>query len=1161
MRSFWSPKLLLFIIGVLGSILVWMLWVTPFRLRIPADFMYQADISSIENFYDETRGEYSGPQYSITQFSYKVVSSSARGLLIKNKFDAQTPEGKKIISLERLYGIDPYTGQHVTGLGDKDRTGFLFAPRGLNEGDAFTYWHANYDSPAVMQYVGKEKIYGTLVYHYETRYDGKVIDQTNDLTHLPGVPDERRVILEPHLEIWIEPTTGWLVKYRDDTIAYYHDRATGKRLYPWNHFSNQYTEASVIHQAALARQHQLTTWRITYGFPGLGIFSLFLVLFILFFKKRRGSSFRPERVRMWLTLALVLLIFLALTIGLWRGVQLALTDQIEVKFQNQTDQIASFIQARMNFYTHALIGAQGLFAASKSVEADEWDAYIKQLDLARNYNGISGMSYAQRVTQADRAAFPYPIYPTSTMQDEFFPLVFNFFNPTVLSSSTSLLGFDLNSEEKRRQTLVKATDRDELTASPVVLGIATHRPTFSVYAPIYQNGRPHTTSQERRTALVGFVSAGFRVEHLFEDLATNPVFDKNIDIEIYDTPSADEVSSSTLLYDNNGTRQEFLSSDPRLSRIKTVTVGGRIWSLYFTALPSYQLPLFEQLAPYIVLLGGSTLSFLLVGLIYSYARSRERALGYAEELTKDLRQSRDNLASEKARDEAILQSIGDGLAVTDAEGRIVLVNKTFETMLGWNERDIQGKKLIEVVPLLDEHHRLIPEKDRLITKALQQKDGSTITAPTEVYYQRKDQTVFPISLTVSPILFEQTITGAVEVFRNVTVEKENRDRLAAAKAQDEAILASIGDGLVVVDAQGNYLYFNEPARHMLGIAMVKVHNLSESDSSGVYYSDDLKQPVPPQDLPLARALRGEFVDKVQLFIQHPLLNPGIYITTTARPMIDEEGKILGGVLIFHDITRDKEIDKAKTEFVSLASHQLRTPLSAINWYTEMLLTGDAGSVNSEQKQYLDEVAHASQRMIELVNSLLNVSRIDLGTFAVEPAVTNVIEIAQSVVKELVPQITEKQLLIKEQYDPTTPTLKADPKLLRIIFQNILSNAVKYTPEKGKITVAVTVQLQTKSYGSYGKGVEKEGIMITISDTGYGIPAQQQDKIFSKLFRADNVRAKDTEGTGLGLYIVKAIVDQAGGTIRFDSVENKGTTFYITLPLIGMKKKEGSKGLS
>jgi len=264
------------------------------------------------------------------------------------------------------------------------------------------------------------------------------------------------------------------------------------------------------------------------------------------------------------------------------------------------------------------------------------------------------------------------------------------------------------------------------------------------------------------------------------------------------------------------------------------------------------------------------------------------------------------------------------------------------------------------------------------------------------------------------------------------------------------------------------------------------------------------------------------------------------------PIVDD-GKIVFFVSLIEDITQRKEVDRAKTEFVSLASHQLRTPLSAIRWYSEMLLSKYVGELNEKQHQYVKEIYAGNLRMVELVNALLNVSRIDLGTFAIEPEDLNLFELCDSVLSELTPQITEKKQSVNRIFDEKVGLYKGDRKLLRIVFQNFLSNSVKYTQPEGQITVEVARR--------------DPDLLIRVADNGYGIPKAQHVKIFEKLFRADNVRQKDTEGTGLGMYIVKAIVEQSGGKIWFDSEENKGTTFYVTLPMTGMPKKTGIKGLT
>ncbi len=272
-----------------------------------------------------------------------------------------------------------------------------------------------------------------------------------------------------------------------------------------------------------------------------------------------------------------------------------------------------------------------------------------------------------------------------------------------------------------------------------------------------------------------------------------------------------------------------------------------------------------------------------------------------------------------------------------------------------------------------------------------------------------------------------------------------------------------------------------------------------------------------------------------------------YSEVHVSSVLDEKDKPVFYVWIERDITKAKEIDKAKSEFVSLASHQLRTPLSAINWYTEMLMDGDAGKISDDQESYLKEIYSASQRMVDLVNSLLNVSRLELGTFIIEPKNSSLQEISKDVLKELGNQITSKNLEIHEQYEDI-PDLMVDPKLTRMIFQNLLSNAVKYTPDKGQISVTISSE----------KKEDSKNVLVAIADTGYGIPSYQQDRVFTKLFRADNVKKMETEGTGLGMYIIKSILENSGGKIWFDSVENKGTKFYFTIPLSGMKKREGTK---
>ena len=241
-----------------------------------------------------------------------------------------------------------------------------------------------------------------------------------------------------------------------------------------------------------------------------------------------------------------------------------------------------------------------------------------------------------------------------------------------------------------------------------------------------------------------------------------------------------------------------------------------------------------------------------------------------------------------------------------------------------------------------------------------------------------------------------------------------------------------------------------------------------------------------------------------------------------------------GLVTTFDITEQKQLDQAKTEFVSLASHQLRTPLATIKWYTEMLNTNDLGSLNDKQKEYLNRMYSVNKEMIDLVEILLNVSRIEIGTLKIEKQITNVPEVIDGILIELSSQIDKKQIQIKKNYNNSLTNLESDPKLLRIVIQNLLTNAIKYNKDGGE----VSVNLNEGGFGARS---------ITISDTGFGIPKEDQEKIFTKLFRAKNVaNISNSQSTGLGLYLSKSIIEALGGNINFSSEENSGTSFTLSL---------------
>jgi hypothetical protein len=249
MTKIQKTYLLLFVF-FLALIPIWRYLVVPELLKLKMDFSYQAEIISVDDFYDEDKQEFTGDQLSVTSFDYKVTSELPDIIIVKNIFNVKTLAGENIFSVEREYGINKSTSKHVVGYGDKDREGYLFAPRRIEQGDSYIYWHINYDAPATMKFKGQEEILGLPVYHYETNYQA---DPTQLLGHLPGVPELRGVGNDINLQTWIEPISGRMIKYEDRTLAYYYDINTKERLQPWNMFNNRFSDDTIANQVRIAQ--------------------------------------------------------------------------------------------------------------------------------------------------------------------------------------------------------------------------------------------------------------------------------------------------------------------------------------------------------------------------------------------------------------------------------------------------------------------------------------------------------------------------------------------------------------------------------------------------------------------------------------------------------------------------------------------------------------------------------------------------------------------------------------------------------------------------------------------------------------------------------------------------------------------------------------------
>ncbi len=365
----------------------------------------------------------------------------------------------------------------------------------------------------------------------------------------------------------------------------------------------------------------------------------------------------------------------------------------------------------------------------------------------------------------------------------------------------------------------------------------------------------------------------------------------------------------------------------------------------------------------------------------------------------------------------------------------------------------------------------------------------------------------------------------VEESKKVT-ERDNR--------RDEAIFFSIAEGLVAATRDRNIFLFNPAASGVTGISreeavgkpIDQVFRLASEDSD-LLKTDVLDDAFAGHQTKLPPKLAVMRKDGVR-----------IPVAGAAAPFFDERGDLLGVIVAFRDVTFEREVDRQKSGFISIASHQLRTPLSGIRWFLDLLLGGDAGALKPQQKEFLTDIYTSTTRMINLVNDLLNVSRLEQGRVLLNPIQLDVGEILDIIEKDHIALLTKKKLKFAKSVEKGLPKVFADKNAIHQALANLVANAINYTPEGGKITVKAHI---------VGKDVTVE-----ISDTGIGIPKTQQHRIFERFFRGANAISRETVGSGLGLHITKTMIESAGGNIRFESVEGKGTTFFVTLPVPASK---------
>ncbi|MHB8740802.1 MAG: response regulator, partial [Coriobacteriia bacterium] len=368
------------------------------------------------------------------------------------------------------------------------------------------------------------------------------------------------------------------------------------------------------------------------------------------------------------------------------------------------------------------------------------------------------------------------------------------------------------------------------------------------------------------------------------------------------------------------------------------------------------------------------------------------------------------------------------------------------------------------------------------------------------------------SFTVTPYE-DGDATGAVLTIRDDT-------EILGATKRSEAILLSTSDGIIVFGPDDRITFVNPAAETLLGKGAEELVGLQTDTWTVFGLASDPEGPVQETGMQAREVRMEEPTHRI--------------VDVRVDPVFDDRHTYLGSVCTIRDVTAEREAMQMKNEFVSTVSHELRTPLTSIKGYIDLILDGEAGEINEIQQEFLSIVKENSDRLVDLINDMLDISRIESGRIVLKVQPLDLAERVTGAVNTFRAVLDQQGRTIQVDVPDGLPKAAGDPDRVGQVLINFISNAIKYSPEGGAVRVKADI--------------DDSRIRVGISDEGIGIAPEDQQRLFTKFYRVDSSLTREIGGTGLGLSICKSIIDLLGGEVGVISEQGKGSTFWFTLPL-------------
>jgi len=880
-------------------------------------------------------------------------------------------------------------------------------------------------------------------------------------------------------------------------------------------------------------------------------------------------------LRRYRHVALIICVALVLTVIFFYVVRRQEQDRTQSEFERQANAYVAAIQKGIERNLEVLESIGGLFAASAVVERQDFRAFVNG-PLSRHQE-IQALSWNQRVRDSDRASYEaaiqnggFPSFQITERKDqgqmqraerraEYISVTY--IEP--LKGNEAAVGFDVASNPTRLKALERSRETGEMVATARITLVQETEEQFGVLIlkPVYKSGTPHETVEHRRQNLTGFAVGVFRIGDMVE-VSLKDLPKGSVNIQLYDETSA---AGERFLYlhresaeGDSPTDEEHMEARNGIYTRAALDIPGRQWTLLISPTSEF-LASHDTWKAWGVLGGGLLITALLVAYLLSMINRATRIEGLVAELSGSNEELESEITERKKAEGALRESedwyrelyedAPIAYFATGVNGRLQKANRRGAELLGYTRDELIGRPVFDLYADTPAGKGRVQELFRRFLAGEGWRDE-------ELEMRRADGTSVWISLTSQPV---RTAEGQLEsrsMVLDITERKQAEQALRESEERYRSLYQNTPVMMHSIDPDGRLVSVNDHWVNTLGyersevIGRRSIEFLTEVSRN---YATQVAFPEFFKAGGVAKEVKYQFVKKSGEVLDMLLSGvaernesgeiirvSGFMVDITDRKRAEQAFREAAERIeqqsreLLRANARLTKADQAKSDFLSYMSHELRTPLNAALGFAQLLSDPAFGELGAKQRHFLDNIVASGNLLLQLINDIIDLSRIDAGKLELDVSEVDARECLSSCYTIAAGIASEKGVTLTIEKPPEGTIIRGDERRIKQIIFNLLSNAIKFTPEGG-----------TVSLRGFRKGDE---LYILVKDTGVGIDQQDHEKIFEMFEQGGPEVNRRYGGSGLGLPLVKQLVELHGGRVWVRSVKGRGSTFTVALPL-------------